>query len=390
MKPMRLAALAVVFAAFASAQAPQADPGKDKGKAPVAPTPPVSTAPTGAFPSEIAGKGPEHYAREARENTDPSIREASLRVLPAFGPAGRKVAASAILQGLTKDADLGVKLAAINAVQNLGFDDEKDIDSATKAMVGYLAHPQWQVRYEAIIGLGAAGQRVRKIALEKIKPMADVSFPSWQVRRASVAAIGKMAYDEDKDMPDSRAIDTLLGSVRDPSHIVRKEAMQAILLLGKPSKLQDLASIQGAMRERMTNDKDPMVGVWSRVVLIRMEAPTVKTDFAPLVSLVKLFRDPNPAVRYESYYAFGTLGKLVGTRQADLSSAIDSETEEAGLGCAIWALGQLARYAEPAMGQLDNLARSHKSEYIRKAALDAIAAVNKAKTEDPPIEKKKK
>ncbi|QVL32179.1 HEAT repeat domain-containing protein [Telmatocola sphagniphila] len=369
----------------AKTQTPPAKSGNDSDSMKKEFNPPSTN-----YPKDLNGRGPEFFAREARESNDPSIREAAMRTLVVFGPPARKFCGSAIIHGLTQDKDLSVRMAALYALQNLGLDEDKDIETAIKTVCEMLLSPQMYTRYEATLAIASVGSKAKKEALDKLIKLSDKTMPSWQLRRAAVAAIGRVGYDDGKGFPDAMALHSLILACNDSSYVVRKEAIQSLIILAKTTvPAVDSATVVRTLINRVKEEKDAGTATWARAAIVWYEGPKLKADNPHLVALIKQLKDSNPIQRYEAYFGLGTAGRYIGMKVKDLMEAVEQEKEDSNVGMGVWALGNLGAAGEPALPLLNRIASTHKNEDVKRAANDAIKYINALKGTSPTTPEKK-
>ena len=131
------------------------------------------------WPKSINGKSAAEYIKEMRTNSDPAVRESSVRALPAFGPKGRELGAQDLVDVLTKDADWIVKIAALQVMPTVlvGYAKIPDTPMANglTAIVNLLASDHLNVRFEAVGAAGAIGSYFR---LAQPKVISSLAFRS--------------------------------------------------------------------------------------------------------------------------------------------------------------------------------------------------------------------
>lgn len=375
------------------------------------------------WPKKILNKGLDQWVREmlVANQKDASMRDHAIRTLPLFGPDARKAASKNLIQVLSSDPDINVKLTAIATVPILGFDDG-DMDAGLNALVAFIK-PQVSTasnhtRYEVTMALGNCGP----IAKRAILPLTEWTLTdksSWQNRKAAASALGrlgqgtplppapgaKMGAPVQMGPPDNLAIRALSKCLsEDFSHQVRREAVQSLLMLGLP----DSEIVWKELRASLTKafkDSDISTRIWAHVCFIRTEANLIKPNDPNLAAVVKYTEHEEASIRLEAVQAIGTIGNEASSKislllqlaedpklaQVDEKKLTDSERDAMAIGAmAIWALGQMTSEQSKLIPVLDGLTR-HKTEYIKNAAKDAykfLTRIDDAKF-DPKKELKK-
>ena len=365
-----------LLAGITAVSGQQAEPPKEPSKEPT----------KFEYPKLIGGKNLDMWVREMRENLDPSMRELALRTLPLFGPDVRKVASPNFLHALTLDKDYAVRMSALSLVPLIGF-EEKEAKAGIKAMIEYTKSPQVQCRYDAIAALGDCGG----IARESIPVIVDFGLldtTSWQIRRISAQTLGKLAYDPDNG-PETKAMSGLIRTLLTEKAIqVRREVVQAVLLLGIPQEKQTWIDLRRAL-EGVKRDPDKSLGIWARVCLMRLEDKKVTQKDPNMRDLLNYLTHTDPAVRVEAIQGMGAMAGEVTYTLPDLQKVIDKDEDINAAGAAIWALTAMTSEAQTVVPYLEEVKKSHRTEAIRRTAENALKAmieIKKKEAKDPKKE----
>ena len=338
------------------------------------------------YPKLIGGKNLDMWVREMRENLDPSMRELALRTLPMFGPDVRKAASANFLHALTKDSDYAVRMSALSLVPLIGF-EEKEAKAGIKAMIEYTKSPQVQCRYDAIAALGDCGGIARE-AIPVIVDFGLLDTNSWQIRRISAQTLGKLAYDPDNG-PETKAMSGLIRTLLTEKAIqVRREVVQAVLLLGIPQEKQTWVDLRRAL-EGVKRDPDKSLGIWARVCLMRLEDKKVTQKDPNMRDLLNYLTHTDPAVRVEAIQGMGAMAGEVTYTLPDLQKVIDKDEDINAAGAAIWVLTAMTSEAQTVVPYLEGVKKSHRTEAIRRTAEEALKAmieIKKMETKDPKKE----
>lgn len=332
-----------------------------------------SKTPSFTYPTQLDGKTPDEWAKIARDSPDASMREMAIRILPSFGPAGRKAGSAALLHALTLDRDAGNRLVALGVLPNIGFEDEHRAEGL-KQMAAYLTAPTSNVRYEAAMAVGNCGPAMRKNIPELLGRTMLTDPTAWKVRKAAVYALGRVgAPADEKDTVDSRAIGGLILALRDSAYQVRQEALQSIMLIGNPSTNEDLTNLRKALAVSGL-DKEPSIGIWSNVALLRLKDSTIKSAADPnMVALIKFFRHSNPGVRIEAMSGLtGLKPEETALCLNELYNVIDTDADVAVKIGAIQTATFATTQWRNVVQFMEGLEKSSEDKNIKAAAKQAI------------------
>jgi hypothetical protein len=389
-----LAAVMGLCAFHASAQVLKTDKKYAKD-AKVEPKADPKEGPKIEWPKSIQGKNLDAWVKEISAK-DASTREAAIRVLPLFGPDARK-ATSLILLNTIKSAteDVSVRMAAIEVVPLLGL-EKSELDAGLDAMVSIIKPGSGfdrHFRMGTVAALGSCGPIARR-AIPVIATGALRDTGSWQMRKVAAFALGRLGLPMKEDEgPDIKAVDPLSEALNlgDSSHLVRKEIINSLLVLGPPhveaSWKKERESLSKAMR-----DTDHVVAIWAHVVFIRTEQQLIKRDDKNLDAVARYLTNPDIALRIEALQALGTLGNEAKTRWQDIASickdsadAVAKADKEKVRGedlalatTCLWALSRMPDETGKILPIVDGLKR-HSHKAIENAAEEAY----KILTQDP-------
>jgi hypothetical protein len=361
---------------------------------PKKPEPPKkSEGPKVDYPKEILGKNLETWVREMHvsNQADPSLRELAIKTVPLFGPSCRKVASSNLLFALTKDPDYSVRLTALGMIPSIGFEGSADIDAGMKAVIDMATRSQQNhTRYEALMALSNCGVVGRR-AVPAVLQFAVNDSTSWQIRKAAVYALGRIDIDEERIKgPGADTLSALIARAtygRESASLVRREAIQSILILTPPvPTAQALRELRKALVD-CKRDPDKSVGIWARVCLMRLETDRVKPNDPNLRELVGMFKNPDPIVRIEAIQGIGTMGSEVKVTVPELMNVVDHDDDLTCKINGVWALSQMGASAEEIIPYLEKLKKTHRGktdrdEIIRNAAEEALGTLIGKKEEE--------
>ena len=295
------------------------------------------------WPKEIEGKNLGAWLKEMKDAVDPSAREEAIRTVFNFGPEGRKAAGPNLQNAITSDKDLNVRIAAIQVVPLLGFDDDH-FDPVGNTLVGLLRPGQTSqniVRMEVLKALSALHPAIRiKTGIISIIPtineVTSIDQTSWQVRQAAAIALGNLgqglppdffpkapakegAKEESKKAklaapggPDLLAIRTLtrmIDAKKEHSHLVRRSAMNSLVILGPPHELTTWNQLRTALLAAM-KDPDKHVVMGARVAYINSSDKALERNDPVLEAIGKQLESKDPTLKAEALQALGILGDL--------------------------------------------------------------------------------
>ena len=394
---LMLGMLIGIGSAELSGQAPKTDPKKDpKGKL-------INEEPMKPeWPKKILGKNLDQWVNQmVRANqSDASMRDHAIRTIPLFGPDARKAASKNLIQVLTNDPDINVKLTAIQMAPIIGFDD-RDMDDGLNSLVAFIRQGSGasnHTRYEVTMALGNCGP-IAKRAIEPLAGWTLKDFSSWQNRKAAAWALGRLGQPTplppapnakqgapvQMGPPDVRAIVALSKTLSDDfSYQVRREAVQSLLMLGPPHSEVAWKELRLSLTKAF-KDSDIATRIWAHVTFIRTEQDLIKDNDANLQAVIKYCGHEEPGIRLEAVQALGTIGNeaksAVGLLEAlakdptlakiDEKEMTPSERDKLTIAAtAIWSLGQMTAEHSRLVPLLTDLQR-HPIKFIADAAKSA-------------------
>lgn len=426
-----LAAMAGLSTSSMPAQAPKTD-AKDE----------APKEPEYKWPAKIQEKNIDAWIKEMRTAKDASDRDEAIRTIPFFGPTAGKSLGHHLIDAIKLDPDINVRLTAIAAVPILGFDDavkEEGIDT----LINILKSPTQpnQTRFVATTALGNCGRlKEARKAIPTLIAVTLVDTHSWQNRKAAAAALGSLGQPMLKEDgkpedggPNLEAVKALARLLyldkKDPSHLVRREAILALLVLGPPEDAAAKKLVQAALKESYEQERNKSVVLWARVAYMRIEPKQIGPTDPNLLYIAKIIPASDTIIRQqkgieaeitksnkleskfplekqdaldkmqtalqarqealqakqEALQALGELGELAVSRLDDLIAIAQGKAEEPIIiATALWAMSQMRSQTDKVLPVIDELAQA-KDESI-KAAAEAARKLfpEKPKKDEPP------
>jgi HEAT repeat protein len=304
------------------------------------------------------------------KNSDPSVREEAIRAITFFGPAAAE-AVPALLDRL-HDSDASPRAKAIVALAVIKINDADR--SRVVAALGdkVMADSQAMVRYNAAVALGMMGKDIKGALPGLLHGMEDQT--SWEIRRASVAAV--IEAGATRNGPEPRVTRALILSLQDRAAAVRLEAVLALGQMGRP---EDGLLLEHTLRtlKGMANDKDKAVDVWAHLSLMSL---VDKVDDADMQFLTKCVKSSEQSrVRIQAVRALGTVGTKFKTVVPQLVELLtDKDPAVAGNACIV--LGGIRDPGAAAVKALTELSVNKETdEEVKKVALKALADIKTGK-----------
>jgi hypothetical protein len=238
----------------------------------------------------IQGKSLEQWVA-LLTSLDASTRDEALRTIPLFGPKCREAVGHHLIDMIRKETDSNVRLTAISSVPLIYF-HEPYVEEGLGVLINILRSTaeSSHTRLEATAALGKCGPAAKR-AIPVIVDF-GLGHGSWQNRKVAVAALGLLGQQLDPDEgPDVAAIKGLIKTLRtDNAHLVRREVVNSLLLLGPPKDKPTWTLLRKALSDA-TKDSDKHVVLWSHVALIRTEEYRIKEKDPNLLAVSKVIVD---------------------------------------------------------------------------------------------------
>jgi HEAT repeat protein len=421
MLPVRPAfgvALAALLVLTAAAQQPPTPPAGQ---------PPATTQPTTPgkdkdkdkppeWPKQISGKSLGEWMAEFK-SPDPTARDTAVRIIPGFGPDGRKAATKDLIK-LIDDPDPGVRINAMLTLGQMGYETKEDMRTIAAAIGAQMRKtvPGSMIRLHGCRTLASMGP-------EAIGTMGDVvsiiDDPAWETRLAictTLSRIGGALYD-DKPPPKTAAgtpppppvvkrqasraaMDKLIyRMLKDPASGVRMEATQALITLGPPHADTPAAYITlikpylDEITSRLKLEKNADVKVWLYLVQSMYDDRTMDANIKIVAGQVADAQEIS--TRVQALNALGVLGPRAKAVGGDIAAAL-RQTDADVIAAAIGALAMMGAEAKYYVADLERFIKETKDESLKKLAEGAVKEIRAAKDEpkkepdpkkDPPKKK---
>jgi hypothetical protein len=338
------------------------------------------------WPKEVFGKSVEVVVKEMRTHSDPGLREAAVRMLPQFGPRGREVGGSELVEVMTRDPDWNVRLAGLSVAPTVLFGYATIIDapltSGSNAMMNMLDSSYMHVKYDAVLAAAATGPLIRLASGGKVihsLTSRSRESTSWHMRKAAAAALGAvgqgMPKGEDpaeRDPPDQGAVSTLLDMLRtDRCAVVRRTAVDSLISLG-PVAPEQQKKWRSDLDYVLAREKDKSVVLWTRTCILANDPKGVEGNEAHLNAVALVLQAPEPGGRLEACQALGLLADDAKGKLQDLLNLIQNPKEEPAIVAAgIMAVAGMKSQAKIILPILDNMKVTHPNQDVKMVATEA-------------------
>jgi hypothetical protein len=353
------------------------------------------------WPKQVGGRSVSEWIGDLK-STDPTVRDFALRIIPQFGPEGRKLSSKQII-ALIDDPDPGIRINAILLFTSIGFDNKDDAKLYAEAL-------------RAAITKTAAGSMIRLHAARALSIMGPEGHPAlgallliaedpaWETRQAVAAAIGRVGvgvYEEKpanappapmgtppkppaiKRVASKQAMDKLvLTMIKDASANVRMEALQALLVLGPPVT-NDAASYIAAVKpylqplsDRLKAEKDRGVLAYLYLVTIMFDDRTYDQNVAKIAALAASVSEP--AVRVHALNALAVIGAKAKPALPEIRQCLKAQ-EYAVVVAAVMTIVAMQEEGKYAIPELNELKAATKEQSIKQLVDEAVKTLNSIK-----------
>jgi HEAT repeat protein len=334
------------------------------------------------LPTEIGGKTMDTWMKELHHPSDPAVKQTAIQTIVHFGPPAKKAIPTLITLLSDYDATvrgdaataLGLLLAGLDPKDKAVGGDEETLRKGIAALSYHINDDQRYVRFRVINTVSGFGPLARtlvpNVMTNLLSSLRDSS--SWEVRKASATALGRVAGGDPKEGPDSRAVKALTETLdKEGCAPVRLEAVNALLVLGLSTRTAEVDAEKKALMGRF-NDSDKVVALSARTLLMLID----EKQLTP-VNLDKLAKylneDTDLRVRCQAANALGMLGKKAKAKVPDVINAASDKENELSLAAVV----ALSRMEDPsAVPTLTRLMKSTTTHIaIRCQAARSIGSI---------------
>ncbi len=395
-----------------AAQAPAGQPPAGQPPATTQPgTPPKDKDKPIEWPKQISGKSLGEWMAEFK-SPDPTTRDTAVRIIPGFGPEGRKQASKDLIK-LIDDPDPGVRINAMLTIGQMGYESTADMRAVATAIGSQLKKtvPGSMIRLHGCRTLASMGP-------EAFGAMGDVFYvaddPAWETRLAvctTISRIGATLYD-DKPPPkvpagtpppppvvrrhaSRAAMDKLLYKMlKDPASGVRMEATQSLITLGPPYAPTPAAYVTlirpylDEITRRIKDEKNADVKIWLYLCQSMYDDRTMDDNIKTVAAMIAAA--PDISTRVQALNALGILGPRAKDAGGQVAAAL-RQTDPDVIAAAIATLAMLGVEGKYYTTDLDRFIKETKDEGLKKLAEEAVKSIRSAKEEpkkDPDPKKK--
>jgi HEAT repeat protein len=344
---------------------------------PAAPAPPPGTS-KAADPTEVGGRTLEQWIKDIRD-PDPSLRETAIQAVPYFGRSA-KAAVPALVSRLHQGAEPDVACRVHAAIALAAIADSVPSSESGEA-VKVLAERadrdgQSIVRYYAVIALGSFGAQATSTIPSLINRIHDTA--SWEVRQSAVQALANIAAKEEKLGPDGRAVVAIANRLlndEERSGEVRRSAVMALGVMGRPALDVEFRRAVQALLKAANGDHDKTVQIWAAVAVMAVDKVTDQA----LARVTKHLKGKDVMAKVTAARALGAMGKEARPVIGDIAALLNDE-DPLVISTALDVLAGLGAYAHEAVPALNrfldkidarNLKKDDK-EYFKDATKYAI------------------
>jgi HEAT repeat protein len=332
---------------------------------------------------------------------DRSLTEAALQSIILYPPEVAKNAVPVMIAELKKHnpvnspidmtvrTDIPGYLALI--LTSLPAPGAKEMDETVALLKTMANESQVIVRIRAIQALGQLGPNAKITLSDLIKTARDPNSPTWELRNAAYAALGRVGYEE-KNPPQFQVVETLLKyGIKDSAFKVRLTALKSLHTLRAGEFDQYKKEMLIYLQPMAAKDVDPLCRLRAHLSIYPLHTKA-EDKKARITSIATFLDNPEPALRNEAAHVIGQLAQLGADVKEQAPRLIkmvkESKTRDLPLTVlCIWSLGQMGKAGEPAVEELRLIAGDMTlPEEIRETAKDAVSGIldPKSKKKDEP------
>jgi HEAT repeat protein len=298
---------------------------------------------------------------------DASVRDAAILAIPRFGPAAEQ-AVPKLMEICLNDKDAGPRCQAVITLPKIKI-AEKDVHRVIETLGKCLNDNQGVIRYQAVLGLVAAGEKSRG-ALKDLLRAAQQPQPTWQIKEKILIALQSAGREKNKS-PDIEVIKVFLDSMqRSTSAQVRLQAAIGLGALGPPVETGVLLEEEKALLAKANDryEREAGVKIWANASLMALD----KVDEHLLKRIGEFLKSPRVETRVQAAHALGVVGEKAKAAVPKLKEMLDDK-EKPAAAAAIDALLQIdADGSRRAV--LDHLKNPGTDPEVRAYAASAVGA----------------
>jgi HEAT repeat protein len=288
-------------------------------------------------PLQEAKIGNKPYLDWLRElnAVDPAVKEAAMQALMIYGSQKeyakqvRKEVGPAIVRILSDPAttDVSIKVNGALVLGTIGL-DEKDMVGGVSCLVRMLSDNESVVRLYATTALAHIGSNARAAIPNMVRMLKDKA--SWEIRRAAVAGLTRMAWDKNvkEGGPDAAAFRALADALSDRCLQVRQEAAKGFIFIGPPMISSDTkkpgstkADLYKALEalEGLTLQRDKSMSILAHWAILSIDPPKLNDPQEVdkhLHAICRFLSKQNDAqVRIDASFALAGIWDLVNSKR---------------------------------------------------------------------------
>lgn len=300
---------------------------------------------------------------------DASVRDAAILAIPRFGSAAEQ-AVPKLIEICLNDKDAGPRCQAVITLPKIKI-AEKDVHRVVETLGKCLHDNQGVIRYQAALGLVAAGEKSRG-ALKDLLWAAQLNQfqPTWQIKEKVLIALQSAGREKNKP-PDIEVIKVFLDSMqRSSSAQVRLQATIGLGVLGPPAETGVLLEEEKALLAKANDryEREPGVKIWANASLMALD----KVDEHLLKRIGEFLKSPRVETRVQAAHALGVVGDKAKAAVPKLKEMLEDK-EKPAAAAAIDALLQIDSDGSR-RAVLDHLKNPGTDPEVRAYAAGAVGA----------------
>lgn len=286
--------------------------------------------------AKIGNKTYVDWLRELNA-VDPALKEGAMQALMIYGSQKeyakevRKDVGPAIIRLLNEPSttDVSLKVNGALVLGTIGL-DEKDMAGGVSCLVRMLSDNESVVRLYSTTALAHLGSDARAAIPNLVRlPLKDKA--SWEIRRAAVAGLTRMAWDKNvkEGGPDPAAFRGLADALSDRCLQVRQEAAKGFIYIGPPFISTDSKKSASTMADfykavqglgEMTRERDKSGSILAHWATLSIDPPQKLNDPQEVDNHLRaicrlLSRQNEMQVRIDASFALAGIWDLVNSKR---------------------------------------------------------------------------